>query len=146
MMIAGSDYKACVSCGPYQTSPPESPSQDYCECRAGYGTEDDVDKCELCPLGTFWGGPKSPSQHLTALKAKPARRVSPCISCSDAFPEGFFTTAARGSTSQSQCVCLPGKDYGPLTVRTRCSSSEMETCICIRRRVHWVLQNSRLDG
>lgn len=153
LMLAGGDYKACTSCGPYQTSPPESPSRDFCECRAGYGTIGAGRECELCPLGTFWGGPKSPSQHLTTLMAQPARRVSPCISCSEAFPAGLFTTAARGSTSQSQCVCLAGKGTGLIP---EIDPWQCGIAVCVKQQCvyglyaglvpyQWVLHNLRIE-
>jgi hypothetical protein len=109
----GGSYAACSSCGPNQSSPPQSPGVDYCVCAAGYGLSSGA--CALCPLGTFWPGPSKTTIDVgegiaAAAAAKKKATLSPCLPCVDPNSGGSFSTLQQGATSAKQCVCQPG--YG----------------------------------
>jgi hypothetical protein len=111
----GGSYAACSSCGPSQSSPPQSPGVDFCVCAAGYGLSSGV--CALCPLGTFWPGPSKNTIDVgegiaaaAVANRKKRATLSPCLPCVDPNSGGSFITLQQGATSVNQCVCLPG--YG----------------------------------
>jgi len=112
----GGNYTACRSCGPNQSSPPQSPGVDFCVCAAGYGLSSGA--CALCPLGTFWPGPAKTAVDVgegiaaaaAAQKVKERATLSPCLPCEDPNSDGSFNTLQQGATSVNQCVCQPG--YG----------------------------------
>jgi hypothetical protein len=113
----GGNYAACSSCGPNQSSPPQSPGVDFCMCAAGYGLGSSG-ACALCPLGTFWPGPAKTAvdvgegiQAATAAQnLKKVATLSPCLACNAPGVGGSITTLQQGATSVNQCVCEPG--YG----------------------------------
>jgi hypothetical protein len=110
---AGGDYSACKSCGPKQSSPPQSPGVGFCVCAAGYGLSSGA--CTLCPLGTFWPGPAKTAVNIgeaivaaAAAKTTKMAALSPCLSCSNANGDGSFNTLQQGAASVNQCVCQAG--------------------------------------
>jgi hypothetical protein len=111
----GGNYTTCSSCGPNQSSPPQSPGVEYCVCAAGYGFGFSGG-CELCPLGTFWPGPAKTAVDIgegiqaaaAAQKLKKVATLSACLACDTPVIGATFTTLQRGATSVNQCVCKPG--------------------------------------
>eukprot|EP00775_Hariotina_reticulata_P007566 gene7566-biopygen9370 len=115
----GGDYSACKSCGPNQSSPPQSPGVEFCACTAGHGLSP-KGACALCPLGTFWPGPAKTAVDVgegiaaaaaaAVQKQKRKAALSSCLSCSLPGMGERFTTLQQGATSVDACVCQPG--YG----------------------------------
>jgi len=125
----GGNYTACKTCGLNQSSPPQSPGVEFCECAAGYGLT--VSEPSVKSAQWAHSGQDHPSMLLMLgkagqqlqLKQAARRRVpAPCLYCDVVSMGSRFTTLQQGATSVYECVCKPG--YGG----KQCNISRPGTC------------------
>jgi hypothetical protein len=114
----GDSFAACAACPSGQTSPPGSPSEQYCGCPAGQGLNA-VNGCDVCPANFFSLGPLDPTSEKLApdnpiARAALLRECQPC-------PPGRVSLA--GSTSPNNCDCPPGS-FGNTSPCQICKSFE----------------------
>lgn len=127
----GVPFPKCEACGLHLTSPPASPSIEYCQCEAGFGADrTDIPmgerQCVPCEFGTYNPGDVSSLAFIkstvgvaairTAKKGhkrvRDVAQILPCRQCSERNPEGAFTTVEVGSRSASQCICKVSTNTG----------------------------------
>lgn len=96
----GGSTEPCVACGLGRSSPPGSPSSEYCQCPAGSGLASPGDTvCTVCPSGTYQPGPLALAGARGSISAALVRVVvaAQCRAC----PEG--RVSPPGSNSSDDC-------------------------------------------
>jgi hypothetical protein len=127
----GVPFPKCEACGLHLTSPPASPSVEYCQCEAGFGADrTDIPmgerQCVPCEFGSYNPGDVSSLAFIKSTvgvaAVRPAKKahkrvrdvaqILPCRQCSERNPEGAFTTVEVGSRSATQCICKVSSNTG----------------------------------
>ena len=85
----------CTACGPNERSSPGSGSPFACNCKPGFGSQDEA-QCSICGNGTFSGGGQEATSN------NPAQQRPVCEQC----PSNKNST--QGSTERGNCKCIPG--------------------------------------
>jgi hypothetical protein len=104
---AGNSLAACEACPSGQTSPPGSPSSQYCGCPAGQGLNN-AGGCDVCPANFFSLGPLDPTSKKLAPDT-PVPRAALLRACQ---PCAVGRVSLAGSTSPNDCGKRKRCKYG----------------------------------